>query len=81
MYYTYILFSESIDRYYIGSCADIEKRLHSHNTKQNRFTKKGVPWRLVFSKEFDNKSDAIKFENYIKRMKSRQYIEKLIRVG
>jgi hypothetical protein len=27
----YILFSKSIDRYYIGSCLDLEKRISEHN--------------------------------------------------
>ncbi len=27
----YILFSKSIDRYYVGSCLDLEKRISKHN--------------------------------------------------
>ena len=27
----YILFSKSIDRYYVGSCLDLEKRISEHN--------------------------------------------------
>ena len=27
----YILFSKSIDRYYIGNCLDLEKRISEHN--------------------------------------------------
>jgi len=41
-------------------------------------TKSGIPWKFVFIKSFGNKTDAIKFENLIKRQKSREFIERLI---
>jgi len=41
-------------------------------------TKSGIPWKFVFFKSFGNKTDAIKFENLIKRQKSREFIERLI---
>jgi len=41
-------------------------------------TKSGIPWTLVFFRSFDNKTDAIKFENLIKRQKSRKFIAELI---
>jgi putative endonuclease len=41
-------------------------------------TKSGIPWQLVFFKSFDSKSDAIKFENFIKKQKSQIFIKRLI---
>jgi len=41
-------------------------------------TRSGIPWILVFSNSFEKKTDAIKFENLIKRQKSREFIERLI---
>jgi putative endonuclease len=81
LHFTYILYSPSVDKYYIGQTSNIENRLLHHNKGSNKYTKRGLPWKLVYSKCFENKTEAIKFENYIKRMKSRKYIESLIEVG
>jgi len=77
-YYCYILFSESLDRYYIGSCSDFKARLFRHNAGATVSTKSGWPWKLIYSEEFIDRSSAIKRENEIKKMKSRKYILRLI---
>jgi putative endonuclease len=72
---TYILFSQAVNKYYIGSTNNILRRLDEHNSRQSASTKAGVPWKLVFMKEFVLKSDAIKLEYKLKKMKSRKYLE------
>lgn len=32
MWYTYILFSEKIDKYYTGYCENLDTRLEKHNS-------------------------------------------------
>ena len=77
----YILYSSIKDHYYIGQTQDIEKRFHEHNSKQSKSTRSGIPWELVFTKEFENRSNAVLFEMQLKKMKSRKYIEELIKTG
>ena len=77
-FYTYILFSEKTNKYYIGSTQDIDKRIEKHNAGATISTKSGRPWKVVYYEEFNSKSEAIKRENYLKRMKSRVFIESLI---
>ena len=74
-FYTYILFSQTANKYYIGSTSNIVRRLNEHNSRQSASTKAGVPWKLMFTKEFVLKSDAIKLEYKLKKMKSRKYLE------
>ena len=81
MWFTYILFSKSIDKYYIGYTSDLLLRLTRHNEGWGKFSSRGIPWQLVYSEQFESKSEAIKRENAIKRKKSRIYIESLIRAG
>jgi len=77
-HYTYIIQS-SVDRsYYIGSTHDLSLRLQRHNDGWTKSTKAKRPWIIVYFKEFLNKSDALKHELEIKRMKSRSYIERLV---
>ncbi len=78
MFYTYIIYSESSDKYYISHTHDLELRLQRHNERWTRSTKAGIPWKLIYSEEYRTKSEAMKRECEIKRMKSRKYIEDLI---
>jgi len=79
VYYAYILFSKKIDRYYIGSTGNLEDRLNRHNQGRSKATRSGAPeWKLVFFEEYSSRRDAVNREFYLKRMKSRKYIESLI---
>ena len=77
-YFTYILFSESINKYYIGYTNDINRRLSEHNRVKGKFTDKGIPWKLVYSEHFSTKAEAQTREKQIKSKKSRKYIERII---
>ena len=79
MPYTYILFSEKINKYYRGACTDIERRLYEHNIGHSKFTSTGIPWILKYSETYDTLNEAKKRESLIKKMKSRKYIESLIK--
>ncbi len=78
MYYTYIIYSDKINKFYIGSCENLENRLNDHNTGRSNFTRTGIPWILKWSNSFENRSKAQKEEYRIKAKKSRKYIEFLI---
>ena len=81
MFVTYIVYSPKLDRYYIGHTSDLEKRLAEHNAGISTFTSKTTDWVLKFSKSFDSRTDAFKFEMAIKKKKSRKYILFLIEAG
>ncbi len=57
-YWMYILYSETGDRYYIGSSGDPEKRLRFHNSVKKGFTSRYRPWKLVFKKEYPSNGTA-----------------------
>ncbi|MBN2638297.1 MAG: GIY-YIG nuclease family protein [Bacteroidales bacterium] len=78
MYIVYILFSRSLDRYYVGYTNSLERRLSEHNRKKGKYTDAGIPWELVSSEVFNSKSGAMVREKLIKSKKSRKYIEAII---
>ncbi|MDX9771322.1 MAG: GIY-YIG nuclease family protein [Tenuifilaceae bacterium] len=80
-YFTYILESELNGRYYVGSCQDVAARLKRHNEGATPSTKPYRPWRVAWTQQHDCKEAALRREREIKRMKSRQYIERLIAGG
>ena len=77
MPYTYILFSEKLNKYYIGACIDIDRRLYEHNIGHSKFTSTGIPWLLKYSERFATLQQAKKRELQIKKKRSRKYIESL----
>ena len=77
--YCYILYSSKLDKYYVGSTTDIERRLAEHNRGKEKFTSTGLPWVLVYKEAFEVLQQARQRELCIKKMKSRKYIETLIR--
>lgn len=80
MYFIYILYSKSSDRYYVGQSNDVVRRLEEHNTAdKNSYTSRHRPWVVKAKYQVsDSLGEARKIENYIKRLKSRKVIEKLI---
>ena len=78
-YFTYILFSQKLNKYYIGSCEHVEIRLNQqHNAGRNISTKAGIPWEVKYTETFATRAEAMKRETEIKNKKSRKYIEWLI---
>ena len=78
MWFVYILRSLVNDRFYIGSTNDLNRRLKEHargKTKSTRFTK---PFELVYKEMYNTSLEARRRERYIKKKKSRKFIEWLI---
>ena len=78
MFYCYIIYSEKLDKLYIGCTENIENRLAQHNAGLSDFTSKGIPWKLMYSEAFGSRTEAANRERAIKKKKSRRYIEYLI---
>jgi len=80
MAFVYILYSSTIDKFYIGFTTEIpDVRLERHNSDyyEDKFTANGKPWDLFLSFECESKEQARKIEAHIKSMKSQKYIRNL----
>ena len=49
----------------------------SHNELGKDWTAKYRPWRLIFSKVFESKEEALKYEKWLKTGTGRDYIKTL----
>ena len=80
MHSLYIIYSETIDNFYVGESEDAIVRLDLHNKHyfKRGFTKAASDWELVLTHQCDSKNDAVFLEQFIKRMKSRKFILKII---
>ena len=78
-YVLYILHSDKGDKYYIGHTNNIERRLCEHNDpKQKGWTKSYHQWRLIYTEDALDRSDAVNKERYLKSLKSKVKIKKYI---
>ena len=69
MYYTYMVRC-SDDTLYTGYTDDVEKRIKVHNSgKGAKYTRSRLPVELVYFKEFETKSEAMREEYRIKQLK------------
>lgn len=81
MAFVYILYSNSLDRYYIGSTIDLEHRLYDHERGNTPSTMKGKPWICVFRQEFTSLHAARVTEIGLKKCKNRSLLERIIKDG
>ena len=78
-FYTYILYSSTADKFYIGFTGDeLSERLRKHNTNHAGFTGKFNDWQIMHHEIFDTKKAAMMKEKEIKCWKSKTKIISLI---
>jgi putative endonuclease len=80
MHFLYILYSKKVNKYYVGETDNIELRLLKHNnySYDDSFTKIADDWKIVFVFECISRNQAFLLEKFIKKMKSRIFIQKII---
>lgn len=78
-FYIYILYSKTIDKFYLGYSSDPWIRYVQHlNNSKEKYTGKAKDWEMktVF-KVSNSEAEAIRMERFIKKQKSRKLIEQL----
>ena len=81
MHTLYILYSKSLNKYYVGYTNDLERRLNEHNRIKGKFTDAGIPWILIHTEIYIAKKDAMAREKFIKSKKSKKFIIELVAQG
>jgi putative endonuclease len=78
--FVYIL-KGSDGRFYVGSTVDLNRRMIQHENGHTQTTKNMGSVSLVLSQEFPTLDDARRIERKIKRLKRKDYVEKMIADG
>ena len=77
----YALQSLKDNRTYVGSTNDFERRLYQHQSGKVISTKHRLPFKVLFTEEYETLKEARKREQYYKsgagRRKLKQFFEKL----
>ena len=79
-YTVYILYSSTLDKYYIGYTSEsIDERIRKHLSSHSGFTSHAKDWILMYQEKLTDETSALKRENEIKSWKKRSRIEALIK--
>jgi putative endonuclease len=71
----YILFSLNFKKHYTGFTSNLEQRILSHNVLGHDWSPKYRPWKIIYTKEFESKKEAMEYEKWLKSGVGRAFIK------
>ena len=66
MFSVYILWSDKLQKFYIGQTSNLEDRIYRHNHGYEKYTSKGMPWTLIWSTQKKSRQEAMTLERKLK---------------
>ena len=78
--FVYILKDDN-NKFYIGSTPDLERRMRQHKSKHTQTTNRMKNPVLVLVQEYSSLKEAREIEMRIKRLKRKDYVEKMVKDG
>ena len=79
MYYVYAIKSISTKYIYVGLTNNLDRRLHQHDTGQNKSTKAYCPFILIFTEQYKTRVDAREKEKYLKSGIGKEFLKSLLK--
>ncbi len=76
--FVYILQSKRNDRYYVGSTNNVDRRKSEHDRGNVVATRSLRPLELVFQQVYPSLQVARQMEHWLKRLKDRRILDKII---
>jgi putative endonuclease len=78
MFFVYVLYSPKLNKRYVGSTNNLDKRIKEHNAGKSKFTKSGIPWTLVHNESLATNSEARKREHFLKSGIGRKLLDEIL---
>jgi len=79
MFTVYVLKSVTNGKRYVGyTSKSADDRLHDHLTGSNVWTRRNGPFKLIHTESFEDKTEAIRREHYLKSGHGRDWLDKNI---
>ena len=72
--------SPGFKKTYVGYTVNLKNRLSKHNSSKGAKATRGYKWKIIFSKKFKSKTNALSYEYFLKkdRKKRSSIIESII---
>ena len=74
-FYTYVLVSSKNGDIYIGSTEDLNNRVDLHNQGKVKSIKGYRPWKLLEYREFESRSEAVRYEKFLKNHQQKEMLK------
>jgi putative endonuclease len=81
MYTTYVLYSASADRLYVGQTGNLSRRYQRHADGLVRSTAPYRPWRLIHFEQFFTRREAMQRERQLKSHAGRRSLRRVMLSG
>jgi len=76
MYIVYILKSHNFPKSYVGMTDNLERRLNQHNQGYHFYTKRYLPWSVIYKEEYNTRIESRVREKYFKSASGRRFLKK-----
>ncbi|MCA9381877.1 GIY-YIG nuclease family protein [Candidatus Dojkabacteria bacterium] len=80
MFYTYVLYSYTDHKLYIGYTNDLQKRLNKHNRGLVKATRNRIPLKLIYYEACLSEINAISREKQLKTGFGRAYLKRRLQL-
>ncbi len=80
MFFVYVLQSQKDKRYYIGQTQNVTSRLERHNSGRVPATKRRIPLSLIYSEQFQTRSEAMQRERFLKQLHGNELFKQIVGV-
>lgn len=77
MHILYLLRSVNFSKSYVGITDNLERRLKEHNSGKSFYTKRYLPWRIIYTEEFKDFKEAREREKFYKSSVGRRALKKI----
>jgi len=81
MYFTHVIYLKVNDKIYVGQTNNLKLRLDEHNKGLSKYTRKYIPWKLIYYEKFTTRTEAMKREKELKTHKRRDFIREELLSG
>ncbi len=79
MHSVYVLIGKKTGRRYVGCTSkSVEERMLWHEQSTTSWTRKNIPFKLVYVEKFSEKSAALKREKYFKTGQGRRTLDTIL---
>lgn len=75
----YILHSDKYAKHFTSVTTDLDQILLYHNEEGKDWTKDYRPWKLVSTRDFETKKEALKYEKWLRSVVGKKFIDSLLK--
>ena len=77
LYKVYVLRSKVAKKSYVGVTNDLEKRLREHNSGKQYYTRRYMPWEVIYLEDYQDFEEALQREKFLKTTSGRRFLKKV----